>query len=95
MEPVVASLVRNPDAFFWLETLRKRDDYAYGHAINCWAFAAFGRRTRFPEMVLHDLATGGMLLDIGMTRVPAELLQREGRSAPRTTRSVRGMSRKD
>ena len=79
VQPVVASLVRNPDAFFWLETLRKRDDYAYGHAINCCALAAaFGRYLGFPEMVLHDLATGGMLLDIGMTRVPAELLQREG-----------------
>ena len=79
IEPVVASLVRNPDAFFWLETLRKRDDYAYGHAINCCALSvAFGRYLGFPEMVLHDLATGGMLLDIGMTRVPAELLQRSG-----------------
>jgi HD-GYP domain-containing protein (c-di-GMP phosphodiesterase class II) len=79
VEPVVASLVRNPDAFFWLEVLRKRDDYAYGHAINCCALAvAFGRYLGFPEMVLRDLATGGMLLDIGMTRVPDELLQREG-----------------
>jgi HD-GYP domain-containing protein (c-di-GMP phosphodiesterase class II) len=79
VEPVVASLVRNPDAFFWLETLRKRDDYAYGHAINCCALSvAFGRYLGFPEMVLHDLATGGMLLDIGMTRVAPELLQRGG-----------------
>jgi HD-GYP domain-containing protein (c-di-GMP phosphodiesterase class II) len=79
VEPVVASLVRNPDAFFWLETLRKRDDYAYAHAINCCALSvAFGRYLGFPEMVLHDLATGGMLLDIGMTRVPAELLLRSG-----------------
>lgn len=79
VEPVVASLVRNPDAFFWLETLRKRDDYAYGHAINCCALAAaFGRYLGFPEMVLNDLATGGMLLDIGMTRVSVDLLQRRG-----------------
>lgn len=79
VEPVVASLMRNPDAFFWLETLRKRDDYAYGHAINCCALAAaFGRYLGFPEMVLNDLATGGMLLDIGMTRVSVDLLQRGG-----------------
>ena len=91
VEPVVASLVRNPDAFFWLETLRKRDDYAYGHAINCCALAAaFGRYLGFPEMVLHDLATGGMLLDIGMTRVPAELLQREGPLGAEDMRRVRG-----
>ena len=88
--PVVASLVRNPDAFFWLETLRKRDDYAYAHAINCCALAAaFGRYLGFPEMVLHDLATGGMLLDIGMTRVPADLLQREGPLDTEEMRRVR------
>lgn len=89
VEPVVASLVRNPDAFFWLETLRKRDDYAYGHAINCCALAvAFGRYLGFPEMVLHDLATGGMLLDIGMTRVPESLLQRNGPLDAREMREV-------
>jgi HD-GYP domain-containing protein (c-di-GMP phosphodiesterase class II) len=89
VEPVVASLVRNPDAFFWLETLRKRDDYAYGHAINCCALAvAFGRYLGFPEMVLNDLATGGMLLDIGMTRVPAELLRRNGPLSTEETRAV-------
>jgi len=88
--PVVASLVRNPDAFFWLETLRKRDDYAYAHAINCCALAAaFGRYLGFPEMVLHDLATGGMLLDIGMTRVPEELLQRGGPLGADEMRRVR------
>ena len=90
VEPVVASLVRNPDAFFWLETLRKRDDYAYAHAINCCALAAaFGRYLGFPEMVLHDLATGGMLLDIGMTRVPADLLQRAGPLDAEEKRRVR------
>lgn len=90
VEPVVASLVRNPDAFFWLEALRKRDDYAYAHAINCCALAAaFGRYLGFPEMVLRDLATGGMLLDIGMTRVPEELLQREGPLGAEEMRSVR------
>ena len=89
VQPVVASLVRNPDAFFWLETLRKRDDYAYGHAINCCALAAaFGRYLGFPEMVLNDLATGGMLLDIGMTRLPTELLRRSGPLDSEETRAV-------
>jgi len=91
VQPVVASLVRNPDAFFWLEALRKRDDYAYAHAINCCALAAaFGRYLGFPEMVLQDLATGGMLLDIGMTRVPGELLQRNGPLDVEEMRRVRG-----
>jgi HD-GYP domain-containing protein (c-di-GMP phosphodiesterase class II) len=70
IEPVVASVVRNPDAYFWLEALRKRDTYAYSHAINCCALAAtFGRQLGFPREVLVDLSSGGMLMDIGMAAI--------------------------
>lgn len=79
VEPVVASLVRNPDAFFWLQALRKHGDYAYGHAVDCCALAAaLGRQLGLPEPTLEELATGGILLDIGMTAVPAEILARPG-----------------
>lgn len=75
VEPVVASLVRNPDAFFWLQALRGRGDYAYGHAVNCCALAAaLGRQLGLPADELNALAAGGMLLDIGMTSVPAQLI---------------------
>lgn len=76
VQPVVASLVRNPDAFFWLQALRKHGEYAYGHAVNCCALAtALGRQLGMPEAVLHDLAAGALLMDIGMTTVPAALVQ--------------------
>lgn len=71
VEPVVASLVRNPDALFWLEALRARGDYAYSHAVNCCALAvALGRQLGLPDTMLRDLAAGGLLLDIGMTQMP-------------------------
>lgn len=78
VQPVVASLVRNPDAFLWLQALHRHGEYAYGHAVNCCALAtAFGRQLGMPESTLVDIAAGAMLMDIGMTVVPAALLQQE------------------
>lgn len=80
IQPVVASVVRNPDAFFWLDALRRRDGYAYSHAINCCALAAsFGRHLGFPREMLVDLAAGGMLMDMGMAALPEDL---PGQSQP-------------
>ncbi|KFN48635.1 hypothetical protein P873_14140 [Arenimonas composti TR7-09 = DSM 18010] len=74
MEHMVGSLLRNADAMFWLVGLMKRDDYAYSHAVNCSALAtALGRQLALPREVLVELATGGLLLDIGKARVPETL----------------------
>lgn len=71
VEPVVASVIRNPDAYFWLSTLRERDPYAYSHAVNCAALmSAFGRQLGFPGPVLVELASAGMLMDLGMGSLP-------------------------
>ncbi len=91
VEPVVASLARNPDAFFWLQALRKRGEYAYSHAVNCCALAAtLGRQLGLPESELHELAKGGMLLDIGMTELPLGLLSQQGELSPENRRLMQG-----
>lgn len=75
IKPLVDSVLRNMDAFLWVESLRKRDGYDYSHALNCSALAAaFGRHLGFPEDILLDLASGGLLLDVGKLRVPPALL---------------------
>ncbi|MBC7988198.1 MAG: HD-GYP domain-containing protein [Luteimonas sp.] len=79
VEPLVCSILRNNDAFFWIESLRKRDAYDYSHALNCSALAAaFGRHVGFPEDVLGDLASGGLLLDVGKLRIDGGLFARSG-----------------
>jgi HD-GYP domain-containing protein (c-di-GMP phosphodiesterase class II) len=79
VEPLVCSILRNNDAFFWIESLRKRDAYDYSHALNCSALAAaFGRHIGFPEDVLGDLASGGLLLDVGKLRIDGGLFARNG-----------------
>ena len=77
--PMVGSILRNADAYLWLETLRERGSYDYSHALNCSALvAAFGRHVGFPQEVLGDMASGGLLLDIGKLRVDAGLMARNG-----------------
>ena len=74
--PLVESVLRNPDAYFWLESMRHHDSYTYSHAMNCCVLmAAFGRHLGLADGALHDLATGGLLFDIGKTVVPEELLE--------------------
>ncbi len=81
--PVVDSVLRSADALFWLNSLRERGDYEYAHALNCTVLAAaFGRHLGFPEDQLVKLASGGLLLDIGKTQLPPELLQQTGRLRP-------------
>lgn len=75
VEPMVRSLVRNADAFLWLDTLRARGGHEYAHALGCSALAvAFGRHVGLPEHLLVDLASGALLLDIGKLRVDPDLL---------------------
>ena len=78
--PIVKSVLRNADAFFVVNAMRSRDAYAYSHAINCAALsAAFGRALGLPEDMLVELASGGLLLDVGKSGLPDGLLSHRGR----------------
>ncbi|UXI68161.1 HD-GYP domain-containing protein [Tahibacter amnicola] len=75
---MVASILRNPFAFVWLKEIKRRDSYAYQHALGCalWA-ASFGRHLGLDKSDLHELALGGLLCDVGKTRIPMDLLARQ------------------
>jgi len=78
-EPIVQSVLRNADTLFWVNTLQRHGRYAYSHAINCCALAAaFGRHLGLPEPLLVDLASGGLLLDVGKAKLPESLLSQPG-----------------
>jgi HD-GYP domain-containing protein (c-di-GMP phosphodiesterase class II) len=84
-------VLRCADAFFWINSLRKKDAYVYSHAINCSALAAaFGRHMGFPEDALIDLATGGLLLDVGKAELPDDLLALPGELNDEQMQQVRG-----
>jgi len=83
VRPLVTTVLRSADAFFLVEGLRRSDSYSYSHAISCSALAAaFGRHMGFDEETIFSLAAGGLLMDVGKTRLPEELLQYQGSLAP-------------
>ena len=77
---MVDSMVRNPDALMLISRLLQEDKTVYGHGINVAIYLiALGRHLSLPKDMLERLGTLGLLLDIGKTRLPHELLHKEGR----------------
>ena len=77
---MIASIIRNPDAFFWLTRLKNKDSYAYAHCVDaCGLAVAFGRHLGFSKPELENLAIGTLLFDIGKLQLPEELLKKPGR----------------
>jgi len=79
VDPLVDSVLRNADAMSWLIRIRQTDEYVYQHSIgtSVWA-VVFGRHLGFDKETLNAVGLGGMLLDIGKTRLPVELLRKPG-----------------
>lgn len=73
--PMVDSIIRNPDAFSWLTRMKYKDQYIYNHSVSSsiWA-VAFGRHLGLPKKDLQSLAIGGLLLDVGKTKLPDKLI---------------------
>ena len=77
VEPILESVIRNPDALMWLTQMRHKDSYTYSHSLdNCALAVAFGRHMGLPRHDLNTLAMGLLLMDIGKMKIPAEVLNK-------------------
>jgi len=79
VQPLIESVLRNSDAMAWT-IFSRRDggrDSSRAVATSAWC-VMFGRHLGFDREGLTDLAVGGLLLDIGNLRVPADILNAEG-----------------
>ncbi len=74
VQPVIDSVLRNPNAMAWTIFSRKRSEKEYSRAVatSVWCLM-FGRHLGFDRQGLEDLAIGGLLLDIGNIQIPAEI----------------------
>lgn len=77
VESMVDSIFRNRDAMSWLARMKIKDDYLYNHSLaaSVWALS-FGRHLGLDKETLRSIGTGAMLLDIGKTQLPNELLRK-------------------
>jgi len=74
---MVASMIDNPDAMFWVGRLRDEQIDAYNHSIKVAIhLIALGRHLGFPPAELSQLGLVGMLADIGKVKLARDLLDK-------------------
>jgi len=80
---MVDSVLRNPDALVCLSQLKSVSEYTALHSIRTTIIAlAFGRHLALSRDELNTLGIGVMLHDIGMVKVPKEILDKHGGLTP-------------
>ena len=76
----VKSILRNTNALTWLNQIRNKNDYTNEHALRVAVMSiAFGKELELDENELENLGICGLLHDIGKTKIPDEILNKEGR----------------
>ncbi len=83
IDPMVDSIIRNPDAFTWLTRMKNKDNYTYNHAVSVaiWS-VAFGRHLGLPREDLQSLAIGALMSDVGKMKLPEKLINHRERYNP-------------
>ena len=62
-----------------MATIKNYDEYTYNHSINVAIYSlALGRRLGFSRKTLTDLAVTALLHDIGKSKIPKEILNKQG-----------------
>jgi len=77
LDPMVDSVIRNPDAMIWLTRLKHQGGYIYRHAmsVSIWS-VAIGRQLGLPRNQLSALAIGALLADVGKIDIPSTILEK-------------------
>ncbi|HEY5682919.1 MAG TPA: HD-GYP domain-containing protein [Sulfuricaulis sp.] len=74
---MVNSMIRNPDAMVCLTYMRKISEYTALHSIRTAILGiAFGRHLVFTKDQLIELGVGLMLHDIGMLKIPKNIIEK-------------------
>ena len=77
IEPLLDSVIRNPEAYAWLTMMQDTINYAYSHSIdNCALAIVFGRHLGIPKQELKTLAIGLLMMDTGNILIPSEILNK-------------------
>lgn len=79
VDGMVDSVLRNSTAMALLIRMQETDDYTHAHSLatSMWALV-FGRHLGLDRESLQVLGLGGLLLDIGKTKLPQQLLKTKG-----------------
>jgi HD-GYP domain-containing protein (c-di-GMP phosphodiesterase class II) len=79
VQAIVDQVLSDESSLIGLTTLRDYDDYTFTHSVNVCIFSvALGRRLGFAKLQLYDLGMAALFHDVGKSRVPLEVLNKQG-----------------
>lgn len=79
VNPLIDSVFRNRDAMAALIRMKDKGDYLFNHAVaNAVWCAVLGRHLGLDKSELQQLALGASMMDVGMTRIPDDILSKPG-----------------
>ncbi len=79
VQAIVDQVLNNEESLMGLTTLRDYDEYTFTHSVNVCIFSvALGRKLGFTKLQLYDLGMAALFHDVGKSRVPLEVLNKEG-----------------
>jgi HD-GYP domain-containing protein (c-di-GMP phosphodiesterase class II) len=79
VQAIVDQVLADETSLVGLTTLRDYDDYTFVHSVNVCIFAvSLGRKIGLTKLQLYDLGMAALFHDIGKSRVPVEVLNKNG-----------------
>ena len=77
VERIVDSIFSRQDALLPLARLKDHDEYTFQHSVSvCALMTSFARALELPREIIHEIAVGALLHDVGKARVPDEILNK-------------------
>lgn len=77
VEHIVDSIFRQQDALLPLSLLKSHDEYTFQHSVSvCTLMTSFARALDLPREIIHEIAIGALLHDVGKAKVPDEILNK-------------------
>lgn len=80
VNPLIDGVFRNHEAVAALTRMKGKEDYLFQHSLSTaiWS-AVIGKQIGLAKAELGDLVLGTILMDVGMTELPADLLNKKGK----------------
>src|SRR6185295_7471844 len=78
VQSIVDQILTDETSLVGLTTLLDYDEYTFTHSVNVCIFSvALGKRLGLSKLQLYDLGLAALFHDIGKSRVPADILNKE------------------
>jgi HD-GYP domain-containing protein (c-di-GMP phosphodiesterase class II) len=79
VQGIVDQILNEETSLIGLTTIRDYDEYTFTHSVNVCIFSvALGKRLGLTKLQLYDLGMAALFHDIGKSRVPVDVLNKEG-----------------